>query len=58
MAHAGSIGGIAEAGCLQPIDTIKTRLQLDKAKQYKGDIPKQHGYLLVSRCASSAYHIA
>ncbi|CAL5221723.1 g3969 [Coccomyxa viridis] len=33
---AGSIGGIAEAGCLQPIDTIKTRLQLDKAKQYKG----------------------
>lgn len=25
-----------EALCLAPIDTIKTRLQLDKTKQYKG----------------------
>jgi solute carrier family 25 (mitochondrial citrate transporter), member 1 len=25
-----------EAICLAPIDTIKTRLQLDKAKQYNG----------------------
>lgn len=25
-----------EAACLQPIDVIKTRLQLDRAKQYKG----------------------
>ncbi|KAK9907509.1 hypothetical protein WJX75_004988 [Coccomyxa subellipsoidea] len=33
---AGSIGGVAEAGCLQPMDVIKTRLQLDKAKQYTG----------------------
>lgn len=33
---AGSIGGIMEAACLQPIDTIKTRLQLDKVGKYKG----------------------
>lgn len=25
-----------EACCLQPIDTIKTRLQLDAAKKYSG----------------------
>jgi solute carrier family 25 citrate transporter 1 len=35
-APAGSIGGVAEACCLQPMDVIKTRLQLDKAKQYTG----------------------
>ena len=34
---AGSIGGVAEACCLQPMDVIKTRLQLDKAKQYTGE---------------------
>ena len=28
---AGSMGGLMEACCLQPIDVIKTRLQLDKA---------------------------
>lgn len=33
---AGSLGGTMEACCLQPIDTIKTRLQLDAAKQYSG----------------------
>ena len=30
------MGGIAEAVCLQPIDVIKTRLQLDSAGKYKG----------------------
>lgn len=35
---AGSAGGVIEAGCLQPIDTIKTRLQLDKVGKYKGII--------------------
>ncbi|PNW81786.1 hypothetical protein CHLRE_06g260200v5 [Chlamydomonas reinhardtii] len=33
---AGSIGGVAEACALQPMDVIKTRLQLDKAGKYKG----------------------
>ncbi|KAL0053669.1 hypothetical protein WJX82_009153 [Trebouxia sp. C0006] len=33
---AGSIGGAAEACCLQPIDVIKTRLQLDHVGKYKG----------------------
>ena len=33
---AGSIGGAAEACCLQPIDVIKTRLQLDHIGKYKG----------------------
>lgn len=33
---AGSIGGVAEACCLQPIDVIKTRLQLDHVSKYKG----------------------
>ncbi|PNH06570.1 Succinate/fumarate mitochondrial transporter [Tetrabaena socialis] len=33
---AGSIGGVAEACCLQPMDVIKTRLQLDKAGKYHG----------------------
>eukprot|EP00850_Spirogloea_muscicola_P019702 SM000197S05445 [mRNA] locus=s197:32558:36489:+ [translate_table: standard] len=35
-ALSGSLGGIVEACCLQPIDVIKTRLQLDHARQYKG----------------------
>jgi solute carrier family 25 citrate transporter 1 len=33
---AGSFGGMMEACFLQPIDVIKTRLQLDKVGQYKG----------------------
>mmetsp|Transcript_15476 Transcript_15476/g.33576 ORF Transcript_15476/g.33576 Transcript_15476/m.33576 type:complete len:311 (-) Transcript_15476:1366-2298(-) len=33
---AGSIGGVAEAACLQPMDVIKTRLQLDQTGKYKG----------------------
>ncbi|PIA32344.1 hypothetical protein AQUCO_04500149v1 [Aquilegia coerulea] len=37
-AFAGSIGGIVEASCLQPIDVIKTRLQLDRSNTYKGII--------------------
>lgn len=32
----GSFGGVLEACCLQPMDTIKTRLQLDKVNKYKG----------------------
>ena len=32
---AGSMGGLVEAVCLQPIDTIKTRLQLDHTGQYR-----------------------
>ncbi|KAK2980035.1 hypothetical protein RJ640_020061 [Escallonia rubra] len=35
-AIAGSLGGIVEASCLQPIDVIKTRLQLDRTGTYKG----------------------
>ncbi|KAL7599705.1 mitochondrial succinate-fumarate transporter 1 [Lactuca sativa] len=35
-AISGSLGGIVEASCLQPIDVIKTRLQLDRAGYYKG----------------------
>ncbi|KAF8066164.1 SFC1 [Scenedesmus sp. PABB004] len=35
---AGSFGGTLEACCLQPIDVIKTRLQLDKVGKYKGII--------------------
>ncbi|KAK9048128.1 hypothetical protein SSX86_018121 [Deinandra increscens subsp. villosa] len=37
-AISGSIGGIVEASCLQPIDVIKTRLQLDRTGAYKGII--------------------
>ena len=37
-AVSGSLGGIVEACCLQPIDVIKTRLQLDRAGNYKGII--------------------
>jgi hypothetical protein len=33
----GSMGGTIEAICLQPIDVIKTRLQLDKVGKYKGE---------------------
>ncbi|KAF7816327.1 mitochondrial succinate-fumarate transporter 1 [Senna tora] len=35
-AMSGSLGGIMEACCLQPIDVIKTRLQLDRSGNYKG----------------------
>ncbi|KAJ0849523.1 putative mitochondrial carrier domain protein [Helianthus annuus] len=35
-AISGSLGGIVEASCLQPIDVIKTRLQLDRTGAYKG----------------------
>lgn len=35
-ALAGSLGGIVEACCLQPIDVIKTRLQLDRTGAYRG----------------------
>lgn len=35
-AVSGSAGGIMEACCLQPIDVIKTRLQLDRTGTYKG----------------------
>mmetsp|Transcript_14761 Transcript_14761/g.24987 ORF Transcript_14761/g.24987 Transcript_14761/m.24987 type:complete len:320 (+) Transcript_14761:67-1026(+) len=35
-AIAGSFGGMFEAICLQPIDVIKTRLQLDRLGQYRG----------------------
>nr|XP_043634331.1 mitochondrial succinate-fumarate transporter 1 [Erigeron canadensis] len=37
-ALSGSVGGIVEASCLQPIDVIKTRLQLDRVGAYKGII--------------------
>ncbi|KAG5552476.1 hypothetical protein RHGRI_010530 [Rhododendron griersonianum] len=37
-AIAGSIGGMVEACCLQPIDVIKTRLQLDRSGSYRGII--------------------
>jgi solute carrier family 25 (mitochondrial citrate transporter), member 1 len=33
---AGSFGGMMEACFLQPIDVIKTRLQLDTTGKYKG----------------------
>jgi len=33
---AGSMGGVVEACCLQPIDLVKTRLQLDRSAKYKG----------------------
>lgn len=33
---SGSLGGIMEACCLQPIDVIKTRLQLDRTGNYRG----------------------
>lgn len=35
-AVAGSIGGVVEACMLQPIDVMKTRLQLDHSGHYKG----------------------
>jgi hypothetical protein len=37
-AVSGSLGGVVEACCLQPIDVIKTRLQLDRSGTYKGII--------------------
>lgn len=35
-AVAGSLGGLVESVCLQPIDVIKTRLQLDHSGRYNG----------------------
>lgn len=35
---AGSLGGVAEACFLQPMDVIKTRIQLDKEGKYRGII--------------------
>ena len=35
-AVAGSVGGIVEACCLQPVDVMKTRLQLDSTGTYRG----------------------
>lgn len=35
-AVSGSLGGLVEACCLQPIDVVKTRLQLDPRKEYRG----------------------
>ncbi|XP_072998303.1 mitochondrial succinate-fumarate transporter 1 [Typha latifolia] len=35
-AVSGSLGGTMEALCLQPIDVIKTRLQLDRGGSYRG----------------------
>ncbi|KAF3772194.1 Mitochondrial succinate-fumarate transporter 1 [Nymphaea thermarum] len=35
-AVSGSLGGTMEACCLQPIDVIKTRLQLDRSGSYQG----------------------
>lgn len=35
-AVSGSLGGMVEASCLQPIDVIKTRLQLDRVGHYRG----------------------
>ncbi|KAL4289760.1 hypothetical protein GQ457_14G021210 [Hibiscus cannabinus] len=35
-AISGSLGGTVEACCLQPIDVIKTRLQLDRTGNYRG----------------------
>jgi solute carrier family 25 citrate transporter 1 len=32
------MGGVMEACFLQPIDVIKTRLQLDKVGKYKGEL--------------------
>lgn len=37
-ALSGSLGGVVEACCLQPIDVIKTRLQLDRTGSYRGII--------------------
>ncbi|KAM7256423.1 hypothetical protein ACFE04_012164 [Oxalis oulophora] len=45
-AISGSIGGIMEASCLQPIDVIKTRLQLDRSGAYKG----------ILHCGNTIYH--
>lgn len=45
-AISGSLGGIVEASCLQPIDVIKTRLQLDRTAAYRG----------IVHCGSSVYN--
>ncbi|KAK8485714.1 hypothetical protein V6N12_036910 [Hibiscus sabdariffa] len=45
IAISGSFGGVMEACCLQPIDVIKTRLQLDRTASYKG----------ILHCGSTVY---
>ncbi|KMZ57586.1 hypothetical protein ZOSMA_84G00240 [Zostera marina] len=45
-AISGSLGGIVEASCLQPIDVIKTRLQLDRTAVYRG----------ILHCGSTVYN--
>lgn len=37
--HTGSMGGVVEACFCQPIDVIKTRLQLDHVNRYSGELP-------------------
>lgn len=44
-ALSGSFGGVMEAIFLQPIDVIKTRLQLDAARRYSG----------IAHCGTSIY---
>ena len=44
---AGSVGGVFEAMLLQPVDVIKTRMQLDKSGRYHS----------VYHCGSSIYHV-
>ncbi|TXG68502.1 hypothetical protein EZV62_003437 [Acer yangbiense] len=48
-AVSGLLGGIVEACCLQPIDVIKTRLQLDRTGTYRGIV---HCGTTVSRTES------
>ena len=43
LSHIGSIGGAVEACCLQPIDVVKTRMQLDQAGKYKGHVRTREG---------------
>lgn len=41
---AGSLGGVTEACLLQPMDVVKTRLQLDRAGKYSGDCLSMHKF--------------
>ena len=49
---SGSVGGLLEACCLQPMDTIKTRLQLDKVNKYKGQPNTGYTCLSLHQCSS------
>ena len=53
MSGVGSIGGLAEACCLQPIDVIKTRLQLDHIGKYKGEQRLQRDVTLTALSANA-----